>query len=553
MSNSADHNTVTEPTEPSDPTRNSGAHQRQELSRENERLKRRIARKRAIIDGIAEGVAVAGKDGRLELFNPAATSIMGIEAVENGKEEWATIYGLYLPDQSTPCPTDQLPLVRAIRGEHVEGMQLVVRRPNQDAVIYLSVSASPCYDYDGQIDGGVAIFQDVTERIRADQLLAETRKQLELRVKELKASEEKYQDLYENAPDMYVTVDAQTGEIVECNQTLALATGFSKSEIVGSSMVSLHDPSCMDSVTAAIAVFRQTGRFPNDHYQLRCKDGTLIDVSVNMSAVKDSLGQIIRGRCVWRDITQFKRAEEALSRHKDELAHLTRVHTAGEMATGLAHELNQPLNAIVNYTRGFVRRATVGTIVTPELHLAAQATISQAERAAEIIAGLRRLVAKQTPARTRSDINEIVREAILMCRGESTRHNVLIELDLDTNSLLSTIDAVQIKQVIICLVLNAIESLADQCSGRRVEISTRKLPGNEIEVQVNDNGSGLNPELSDKVFEAFYTTKERGMGMGLAISRSIIENHSGRIVHRGRASGGASFIISLPLEHRTQS
>ncbi|MCA9140515.1 MAG: PAS domain S-box protein [Planctomycetales bacterium] len=514
----------------------------------NERLARREARARAIIEAIAEGVAVASKDGCLEVFNRAATQIVGVGLVETDQDQWSSIYGLYLPDGKTPCPTERLPLVRAIKGEHVEAIPLVVQHPEDERPVHLSVTASPLYDDDGVIDGGVAIFQDVTERVISERLLCEARNQLELRIKELKASEQKYQDLYENAPDMYLTVDATSGKILECNQTLANTTGFDKSEIVGSSIYLLHDPSCIDQITEAFESFRERGVFPNSDFTLIGKDNRRIEVSLNVSAVLDKHNKVVRARCVWRDITKWKRAEEALSRHREELAHLTRVHTAGEMATGLAHELNQPLNAIVNYSRGFLRRASIGSTVTAELRGAAEEMIRESERASSIIEGLRRLVAKQTPDHATTDLNQVIQDAITMCRGEAQRQGVVIERHFALDLPEIPVDAVQIKQVVICLILNALESLGDTAANyRRVIVTTKRNSENTILIDVEDNGKGITAEESEKVFEAFYSTKSNGMGMGLAISRSIIENHGGRIWNHQKPLPGTSFCISLPV------
>lgn len=518
------------------------------MQRLNERLVRSEARARAIIDTIAEGVAVASKDGCLEVFNRAATQICGVGLVETDQDQWSSVYALYLPDGKTACPTDRLPLVRAIQGEPVEAIPLLVRHPGQERPIHLSVTASPLYDEDGDIDGAVAIFQDVTERVLSERLLSEARKQLEIRIKELKASEKKYQDLYENAPDMYVTVDANTGEIIECNETLAIATGFRKSEIVGNSVFALHDSKCIAEVTQAFGVFRETGIFPNGDFTLRGNGDRQIEASLNVSAVFDRTGKVVRGRCVWRDITKWKRAEESLSRHREELAHLTRVHTAGEMATGLAHELNQPLNAIVNYARGFVRRATIGSKVTAELHGAAEEMIRESERAASIIEGLRRLVAKQTPEHTTTNLNEVIQDAVTMCRGEAQRNGIVIERHFALDLPEIAVDSVQIKQVSMCLILNAIEALSDVVvESPRVIVTTKRHAENQILIEVQDNGAGIKPEHSEKVFEAFYSTKAKGMGMGLPISRSIIENHGGRIWNHQKPLTGTSFCISLPV------
>lgn len=530
------------------------------LRRLNEQLTRSEARTRAIIEGIAEGVAVSSKDGCLEVFNRAATQIIGVGLVESDQSEWTSVYGLYLPDGGTPCPTDQLPLVRAINGEHVESIPLVVRQTGSDRRVHLSVTASPIYDEHGEIDGGVAIFQDVTERLRNERLLKEARDQLELRVNELKASEERYQDLYENAPDMYVTVDARTFEILECNRTLCDAIGYPKEEIVGHSVLSIHDPSCMQEVTEAFNAFQQSGVFPNGEFLLRRKAGNGIEASLNVRAVLGEGDELIQGRCVWRDITKRKRAEESLARHRGKMAHLNRVQTAGEMATGLAHELNQPLGAIVNYARGIKRRAQVGASVTPELHAAAEQITRESERAASIIDGLRRLVARRSPKNAPSALNNVVNEAVFLCRAEAQRLDVSVVVKTDPGIPLLIMDEIQIQQVVICLLLNAFEACGtgdedghERIDSPRVIVTTEQVSDSEVIIDVQDNGVGVTDDSAQLVFQAFYSTKAEGLGMGLAICRSIVENHGGRIACGQSPIGGAQFTVSLPIKRGKKS
>ena len=151
-------------------------------------LTRRESRNRAILDGIADGVAITDNQGRLEYFNPAAEQILGIGMVKNSPEEWASIYGLYRPDGVTPYPTEQLPLVMALGGKYVENTHLVVRRIGFDESRDINVVASPFFNSDGEIDGAVAVFKDISDRVRTERLLKEARIELENRIREVERS-----------------------------------------------------------------------------------------------------------------------------------------------------------------------------------------------------------------------------------------------------------------------------------------------------------------------------------------------------------------------------
>ena len=222
------------------------------------------------------------------------------------------------------------------------------------------------------------------------------------------------------------------------------------------------------------------------------------------------------------------------------------------MATGLAHELNQPLNAIVNYARGFARRASVGTEVTEALHQATREIIQEAERAASIIASLRRLVAKRDPAEATADFNDVVDKALMFCSGEAARHDIPIEKRLAADLPPVIIDAIQIKQVVMCLVLNALDAMSGHDQDDHILIvSTRLTDDDMIELSVDDNGPGIAKENISKVFDAFFTTKAKGMGMGLAICRSIIENHLGSIWVESSTPDGTTLRFSIPSKSRS--
>jgi two-component system, LuxR family, sensor kinase FixL len=248
-----------------------------------------------------------------------------------------------------------------------------------------------------------------------------------------------------------------------------------------------------------------------------------------------------------RDITAVRRAEQESRQHQAELVHVCRLSTMGEVATGMAHELNQPLSAIVNFANGCSRRLQGGMGERGELVEAMSQITSQAQRASEIIRRLRALVGKQPPIRSQVDLNYLVREVCSFVEFETTKLDFAVALDLAEGEILVDVDLVQIEQVLLNLVRNALDALQEvESTERRLAIRTR-LAGNAAEVTVEDNGPGIPTERIQHLFEPFFTTKETGMGMGLPISQTIVANHGGTIWVESLAGGGATFHVRLPI------
>jgi len=248
-----------------------------------------------------------------------------------------------------------------------------------------------------------------------------------------------------------------------------------------------------------------------------------------------------------RDITAVRRAEQESRQHQAELVHVCRLSTMGEVATGMAHELNQPLSAIVNYANGCTRRLQGGAGQADELIGAMGQITAQAKRASEIIRRLRALVGKQPPIRTQADLNHLVREVCSFLEFETSRVGVQIQLDLDAEAIPVRVDLVQVEQVLLNLVGNALDALEERPeSERRLRILTR-MEADLAEVLVEDSGPGIAPDRLPILFDAFVTSKESGMGMGLAISQTIVENHDGRIWAESELGHGSTFHLTLPL------
>lgn len=251
------------------------------------------------------------------------------------------------------------------------------------------------------------------------------------------------------------------------------------------------------------------------------------------------------------DVTDRVRAEREARRHQAELAHVARVSTMGEMATGLAHELNQPLGAIVNYARGCTRRIDLAGSGPPEVREALERIVEQAVRASEIIRRIRRFVRKAPPRRETAQVNDLVLETLRLADNELRQHEVKTELDLAADLPPVHVDPIQIEQVILNLIRNAVEAMADVRTGpRRLYLRTSRHPQKKaVEVTVRDTGCGITPDVASRAFDQFFSTKNGGLGMGLAISRSIIEAHGGHLEALADAGPGGTFRFWLPASN----
>jgi len=248
------------------------------------------------------------------------------------------------------------------------------------------------------------------------------------------------------------------------------------------------------------------------------------------------------------DITERKRAEDALRQTQTDLEHVSRVTTMGQLTASLAHEVNQPIAAAITNANTCMRWLAAAQPNVEEARAAAARIVKDGTRAAEIISRIRLLFKKGPVERKPLDINEVIREMVVMLRGEASRYNIFVrtELAMDLPNVFG--DRVQLQQVLMNLMINGIEAMKDVNGIRELLIESQVAEDDQALIAVNDTGAGLPGQQADKIFNAFFTTKAQGTGMGLAISRSIVESHGGRIWATNKEPRGASFRLSLPTK-----
>ncbi len=268
-------------------------------------------------------------------------------------------------------------------------------------------------------------------------------------------------------------------------------------------------------------------------HEIRQPDQELLNM---MATLGSQIGQFI----------ERKRAEDALHQAQMELAHVTRVATLGEMSASIAHEINQPLGAIVNSASACLRWLEAQKL--EEARRSVSRVIGESYRATEIIGRIRALAKKAPPRKDWLDVNETIHEAIMLARSEVHRNSVALETQLSDLVPVILADRIQLQQVILNLMMNAIEAMSGAGEGPRELLVRSGTDGSRgVLVSVQDSGPGLDPKSLDHIFDAFYTTKPEGLGMGLAISRSLIEAHGGRLWATANAPHGAVFHFTLPI------
>ncbi|HYT19789.1 MAG TPA: ATP-binding protein [Candidatus Polarisedimenticolia bacterium] len=243
-----------------------------------------------------------------------------------------------------------------------------------------------------------------------------------------------------------------------------------------------------------------------------------------------------------------KHAEEARREAQAELARVSRVTTMGELTASLAHEVNQPIAAAVTNANTCLRWLTRDQPDLAEAREAASRIVKDATRAAGIISRVRLLFKKSTPQRELVDVNEAIREMIVLLRSEATRYNITVRMELAADLPLIMGDRVQLQQVLMNLIVNSIDAMKELDGVRELAVKSQRMEKEEVLVSVSDTGVGLPPQQADQIFDAFFTTKPHGTGMGLRISRSIVESHEGRLWAADNSPRGASFCFTLPTK-----
>jgi PAS domain S-box-containing protein len=495
-------------------------------------------RLRQILDSMFAFVGVFTLAGEVAEMNRAPLEIAGLERDDViGKPLWETYWCSYSPEIQERF---RQALASAAAGETVRG-DIPIRIAGGE-MITIDVTFGPLFDSDGNIVQLIGSAVDITERTNAEQLLNRSEEQVRL--------------LLDSTGEAIYGLDMQ-GNCTFCNQACLTTLGFERADqLLGQQMHELihhtrEDGSNYPVHECKIYEAFRLGRGTHVDDEVMWKaNGSSFDAEYRSFPIKRD-GQLIGSVVTFVDITERKRVENELRWKQSELTHVARLSMLGEMAAGLAHELNQPLTAVSALAEGAQLRLDRGKLPQSEFSSVCKRIAADAQRAGDIIRRLRKFVQKRKTEHCEVRTNELLREVATFVAADLRQENIVLNCRLQNDLWNVEADPVEIQQVVVNLVRNAADALSkSDCPRREIVIETHNRDCWRVEVIVTDSGPGISVEVVDHVFEPFYTSKTDGLGIGLGICKSIIETHGGRIWVGESAMGGASFHFDLPAQQQ---
>lgn len=482
---------------------------------------------RQIVDGIPGLVCTMDATGELEFVNQQTMDFMGRTFDE--LRDWRTL----LHDE------DRDEVVRRWARSVETGVPYEIehRIPRADGVFrWFHVRGMPMRDADGSIVRWCVLLSDIDVRKSAEEVS--------------KARERELRLLIDSFPGM-VAVASADGQHEYANKRVMEYVGQTLAEAAGLGWLGGIHPDEREAVRAAWLRSVATAEPMDVQHRWRRYDGVYRWFHARVEPLLDEHGKVIRWYGLLVDVDDHKRAEETLRRSEAQLAHVTRVTTMGELTASIAHEVNQPLTAIVNNANACLGLLPESTPDLLEVREALRDIVEDGDRASAIIARVRRLVKNAPFESAPLELKDVVHDVVTLATHESTRRGVTVRVELADDLPPVVGDRVQLAQVLMNLVVNGMDAMttADECRRVLVVRGRRAMHDGTARVvlDVEDAGIGLSREAMDRLFEPFYTTKASGMGMGLAISRSIVDAHGGRLWVAPHPDAGTIVSFDLPV------
>src|SRR5579862_2199963 len=395
-------------------------------------------------------------------------------------------------------------------------------------------------------------------RKKSEAALKEARNQLEERVArrtaelqksniELQESEHQLRLLTEVIPQQ-IWRGASDGSIDYCNQRLLNYVGRPTEEMKGERFMETIHSEDRESYRQVMQSALSMGRSFEGEWRVQGADGTYRWFFTRGVPLKGAQGEPIRWYGTNTDIEERKKAEQSLMRTQTELARLSRVLTMGELAASIAHEVNQPLTAVVTYGHACLEWLSPTSPNLERARESAEKIIKDGSRAGAVLSGIRAMFHNEAPAKGCVDMNEVIQELMGFLRDDARGRQISIFTDLAPDLPQVTGDRVQLQQVMLNLLMNGIDALRGITGHpKELRVSSQRKGSSEILIGVEDSGIGLSEEAAEKIFTPFFTTKPQRIGMGLPISRSIVESHDGRLWAETSSTGGAIFQFTIPI------
>ncbi len=511
------------------------------LLQEEAGLKRSEAYKAAILDSSLDCIVAMDHEGCITEFNPAAERTFGYQRADViGKHLGEVIVPAHLRERHRAGFSRHLATGESrVRGRRIEMSALCA--DGREIPVELAITRI--------VEDGPASFtgflRDITERKRNEDALLEAHANLA-------RSEERWRLVFENSAVGVVLADFN-GRLLAANPVFQKMVEYTEDELLQCTFLDITVEEDRDLNRALIVELIQGKR---EQFQIekryRRKDGSVVWARNSVSIVKGterSPGFLL---ALSEDVTERRSAEEALNETRSELAHMTRVTTLSTLTASIAHEVNQPLSGIVTNASTCLRMLDATPPNVEGARETARRTIRDGNRASEVTTRLRALFSKKTATFELFDLNDAVKEVVTLSVSELQRNRIVLQSELAPDLPHVLGDRTQIQQVILNLLKNgwdAMSSVEDRPRGLLVK--TECDEGGGARLSVKDSGAGIDPEIEKKLFQAFQTTKSDGMGIGLSVSRSIVERHQGRLWATRNEGPGATFIFSIPPDTNT--
>lgn len=478
-----------------------------------------------LLDVVSDVALLAlGPDGRIASWNSGAQNLFGWTR----EEACGDPISITQPDDVGTPIEDQLNAAR-LTGRFEE---IGIRRRRDGSLFRAATVVTRVAEDDGAVRGFLVAIRDVAVSVSAEDAL--------------RASEAHLRSILETVPDAMIVIDEQA-VIQSFSAAAERQFGYTPDEVVGRNVSMLMPEPYRSQHDGYMDRYRRTGERRIIGIG-RLVVGQRSDRST--FPMELAVGEMRSGGVRYftgfiRDLTERQKTEDRLQELQAELVHMSRFTALGEMASTLAHEINQPLTAIANYLRGCRRiLERMEGAEAPLLRDAVDQAASQALRAGDVIRHLRDFVARGESERHIENLPRIIEEASALALVGAKERGIRVHFALDPAAAFVLADRIQIQQVVLNLVRNAIEAMQD-VPRRELTISTAPGEDGATRVVVSDSGPGLAPEVAAQLFQPFVTTKKHGMGVGLSICRTIVEGHGGRIWTEPSAAGGASFVFTL--------
>jgi len=487
---------------------------------------------RAVMDAAVDAIIVVNHEGTIEEFSRAAEQIFGYAA----SEVIGRNVRMLMPEPYRGEHDGYMRRYMAGGAPRIIGVGREVHARRKDGSIF------PCDLAVGRVSGVdpprfIGFIRDITARKEAEEKLR--RSEAELRLAQELANLGNYVMSAERGKDDYFS--PQLHRILGVDEG---GPSLSREEFLGRWVHSTDRKRVTDAFERM-----DLGQAPLDiEYQVLLRDGTVKHLHHIAQAVLGPDGTVAKYVGTIHDITDRRRAEDEARVLQERLTHFSRLSTMGEMAAGLAHEINQPLSAIATYAQACQRLMRMPDPDVEDVTGALEQINAQALRAGEVIRRLRNFVKNREVKREPVDCTRLLEDLQTLADTDARLHNIRLRLDCEIGVPTVYADPIQLQQVILNLVRNAIDAMVEVPEERReVLLMSRRTPDDEVEITVADRGTGLAPEATEHLFNPFFTTKASGTGLGLAISRSIVRAHGGRLWHTPNEDCGVRFHFTLPV------